>query len=150
MARDLHPQLGHLTFTGVWSSDLQRACHTARLACDTPAVPDARLRELDFGPLEDQDWTQLPEETQREVLAFSENCTQGGELISVFQGRVFEFLDQLPPGTHLLFVHGGLIRLVLRCVGNDRFVPPTTVAKVNWSSRELLELTLGPEVQHRK
>src|SRR5688500_7655080 len=107
MALDLRPRLAGLHFTSVWSSDLQRAKHTAQLAYDGPAQPDARLREIDFGPLEGQDWTQMDEELQKEVLAFSEHCTQGGETITTFESRIFEFLDELPPGTHLLFVHGG-------------------------------------------
>lgn len=145
MARNLRPRLAGLHFTSVWSSDLLRARRTAELAYDHPAVPDARLRELDFGPLEGENWTLMQEDMQKEVLAFSEECTRGGELISVFERRIFGFLDELPPGTHLLFVHGGVIRLVLRAANHDRFVPPTTLAKVNWTRREMLDLLLPAE-----
>ena len=37
-------------FAGVWSSDLQRAVESARLAWGE-ATPDARLRECNFGAL---------------------------------------------------------------------------------------------------
>lgn len=149
MALDLRPKLAGLKFTSVWSSDLERAKHTGRLAYDGKIVPDARLRELDFGPLEGEDWTQMDQDRQREVLAFSEECTCGGELISRFEQRVFNFIEELPHGTHLLFVHGGVIRIVLRALNHDRFVPPTSLAKVNWTRREMVDLILGPDIQRK-
>lgn len=150
MARDLRPRLHTEEFEGVWSSDLQRALHTAQLAYGRPARQDVRLRELDFGPLEGEDWTLIPQHQQREVLAFSEDCTFGGEKISVFEERVFAFLDELSPGRHLLFVHAGVIRVALRRAQADKFVPPTTVAIVNWTRKHLLEMHLGPEMESHK
>ena len=146
MARDLQPRLVPESFDGVWSSDLRRAIHTAELAYGRPTVQDMRLRELDFGPLEGENWNLIPEEQQREVLDFSEHCTFGGEKISTFEERVFRFLDELSPGRHLLFVHAGVIRVALRQAQADRFVPPTTVAVVNWTRKQLLDMHLGPDV----
>ena len=143
MAEALRPILQHELFDRVVASDLARAQDTARLAHSEPAI-EARLRELDFGKLEGMNWETMPADMQREILDFSEECAPGGELISVFQARVFEYLASLPPGRHLLFVHGGVIRLVLRQVGADQFVPPTSVAVVNWSKRHLIELRLAP------
>jgi broad specificity phosphatase PhoE len=143
MARDLRPRLGQHHFDSVWSSDLQRARATAELAYG-PARPDPRIRELDFGPLEGEDWTQLPAEQQQKVVRFEEDCTCGGELISQFEARVLSFIEELPAGNHLLFVHAGVIRAVLRQVQADQYVPPTTVAVINWSQKQLLELHLGP------
>lgn len=145
MAEALRPILEPERFDTVVASDLRRAIETARLAYSTPAV-DARLRELDFGSLEGLVWGEIAQDRQDEVLAFSEHCAPGGEPISVFEARVFDYLRGLAPGRHLLFVHGGVIRLVLRQVGADRFVPPTTVAIVNWSDKRLLDLKLGPFV----
>jgi len=146
MARDLRPRLEPEQFDAVWSSDLQRAIRTAELAYRTPEKQDHRLRELDFGPLEGENWLTIPEDHQKEVIAFGEDCTRGGEKISVFEERVTSFLDQLPPGRHLLFVHAGVIRVALRRVDADHFVPPTSVAIVNWSQGKLLELRFPPEV----
>lgn len=150
MALDLRPRLQGEDFDGVWSSDLRRALDTAQLAYGRPTVEDTRLRELDFGPLEGEDWTCIPEHQQREVMAFSEDCTFGGEKISAFEERVFAFLDELPAGRHLLFVHAGVIRLALRRAQADKFVPPTTVAVINWTQKQLLEMHLGPDIWSHK
>jgi probable phosphoglycerate mutase len=139
----LGPLLRGQTFTSVWSSDLQRARETARIAYGNPRE-DRRLRELDFGELEGLIWSEIPEPQQRAVLDFTDDCVQGGERISTMQARVFEFLDELPDGVHLLFIHGGVIRTMLRQVEADKFVPSTTLAKIDWTRRKLLELTPGP------
>jgi probable phosphoglycerate mutase len=125
MAEALRPLLTVEDFDTVVASDLKRARDTARLAYGEPEV-DRRLKELDFGSLEGQCWTEIPEPLRDAVLAFSEHCAPGGELISRFQSRVFEYIEELSPGRHLLFVHGGVIRLILRQVGADQFVPPTS------------------------
>lgn len=146
MARDLRPGLEPEQFASVWSSDLQRAIHTAELAYGSPEKQDQRLRELDFGPLEGQNWLTIPKDHQKDVIDFCEHCTRGGEKISAFEERVVSFLDHLPPGRHLLFVHAGVIRVALRRVQADHFLPPTSVAIVNWSREELVELRLPPEI----
>ena len=143
MAEALRPLLAPETFDSFVASDLIRAQETARLAYGEPAV-DRRIKELDFGDLEGKRWDDLTESTRNEILAFSEDCAPGGESISVFERRIFDYLEGLTPGRHLLFVHGGVIRLVLRQMGYDRFVPPTSVAVVDWTHRALLELKLGP------
>lgn len=147
MARNLRTRLQPEEFEGVWSSDLRRAVDTAELAYGRPTRRDRRLRELDFGPLEGQDWLLIPKEQQGEVLAFSEDCTLGGEKISTFEQRVFSFLDELRPGRHLLFVHAGVIRVALRPAQADTFVPPTSVAVINWTQKKLLEMHLGPDLR---
>lgn len=145
MAEDLRARLEPEQFDGVWSSDLKRAVRTAELAYRSPERQDPRLRELDFGPLEGENWLTIPADHQKDVIDFGEHCTRGGEKISVFEERVFSFLDQLPFGRHLLFVHAGVIRVALRRVNADHFLPPTSVAIVNWSQGELVELRLPPE-----
>ena len=85
MARDLRPRLEPERFDGVWSSDLKRAIDTAELAYRRPERQDERLRELDFGPLEGENWLTIPAEHQQEVIDFCEHCTRGGEKISAFE-----------------------------------------------------------------
>lgn len=141
MARALRPRLQGHDFRGVWSSDLSRARETGRLAYGSPRE-DERLRELDFGPLEGLDWTTLCPKRQEAVRSFHEHCTEGGETISQLESRVFSFLDDLSPGRHLLFVHAGVIRAVLRPLQADQFVPPTALARISWTQRRLLALEL--------
>jgi len=49
----------------------------------------------------------------------------------------------LPPGRHALFTHGGVVRLLAREVGEDRFVPTGTLVVVDWDSRRLLSVREG-------
>jgi len=144
MARDLAWLTRAESFDGVWSSDLQRAIETARLSTGLSPSQDRRLRELDFGPLEGQDWRAIPEGLQQGVLDFSEDCTCGGEKISDFEERVCGFLNELPPGRHLVYVHAGVIRIALRKVKADRYVTPASVAVVDWSNKKLIDLHAGP------
>lgn len=146
MARNLRPRLEPEQFDGVWSSDLKRAVRTAELAYGSPKKQDQRLRELDFGPLEGENWLTIPADHQQGVIDFCEDCTRGGETISAFEQRVVSFLDQLPPGRHLVFVHAGVIRVALRRVQADNFLPPTSVAIINWSQATLVDLLIPPEI----
>lgn len=143
MASALRPILLEQTFHQVYSSDLRRAIDTARLAGFEP-TPKFELRELDFGAIEGQIWHEIAKEEQDSILRFDEHCAPGGEPISVLNQRVFGFVDELPPGRYALFVHGGVIRCLLRPVGADQFVPPTSIAHIDWTNKTLLRLSLGP------
>jgi 2,3-bisphosphoglycerate-dependent phosphoglycerate mutase len=143
MARALKSILNHYQFDQIFSSDLQRAIDTARLAGYEPSTKSA-LRELDFGSVEGKIWQELPTSEQESILRFDEHCAPGGETISQLEARVIGFVDSLPPGRHALFVHGGVIRCLLRPVGADQFVPPTSIAHINWTNKTLLTLQLGP------
>jgi probable phosphoglycerate mutase len=57
-ARAIRPVLEGENFTAVWSSDLDRAVTTARLAWGEPRV-EPRLREINFGELEGRGWKTL-------------------------------------------------------------------------------------------
>jgi predicted hydrolase (HD superfamily) len=48
------------------------------------------------------------------------------------------FVDELPPGRHALFTHGGVVRLLARELGEDRFVPTGTLLVVDWDAHQLL------------
>jgi probable phosphoglycerate mutase len=122
-ARSLTEGLARRRFTGVWSSDLVRATETARLAA-REAVGDSRLRELNFGRLEGSRWDECPPEVRGALLASDGFRAPGGESVAELRSRVFGFLDTLAGGEHLVFTHGGVIRLLLREAGRDRPVPP--------------------------
>ncbi len=108
-------------FAGVWSSDLIRAVESARLAWG-PAVADARLRECNFGSLEGCSYREA-DSTYGEVFRlFRGFQAPDGESHAEFRDRIHQFVEELEPGRHLLFVHGGVIRALTQDLGIDRFV----------------------------
>jgi probable phosphoglycerate mutase len=136
-ARAVAPALAGEPFHGVWSSDLDRAVTTARLAWGEPRT-DARLREINFGTLEGQPWQTLAPEYKQAFIAFDGFHPPGGESLDEVRERVFAFLAVLPAGRHLLFTHGGVIRLLCRIAGRDGFQPTGTVVGLDWSARRFL------------
>ena len=137
-ATSLKPLLADHEFDGVWSSDLLRAIDTARIAVGEPTV-DRRLRELDFGDLEGAVWDELDGETRAGLKEFESFQSPGGESAGVFVDRVFEFLDDLAAGCHVVFAHGGVIRAIGRVCGSDGFPSHADIVKVDWTNRRSLE-----------
>ena len=113
----------HSTYDGVWSSDLSRSTETAAVALMT-ATADERLRELDFGDLEGKKWEDCPSEVRRALLEFDSFVAPGGESTARLRARVVDFVSSIGDGRHLLFTHGGVIRLVLRAHGIESRVLP--------------------------
>jgi len=141
-AAALRPRLAGQRFDSVWASDLDRALQTARLAWGEP-LQDARLREMSFGGLEGQAWEALSA-TERDALTrFSGFTAPGGESFDALRTRVLAFVDSLGPGRHLLFTHGGVVRLLSRETGEDSFVPTGTLLVVDWEARQILSRTDG-------
>jgi len=137
-AAALRPVLEGERFDGVWSSDLRRAVRTAVLAFAGAARPDARLREMSFGTLEGQAWETLDEKWQSALVRFEGFEPPGGETFDDLRRRVFGFVEALAPGRHLLFTHGGVVRLLSREVGADEFVSTGTLLAIDWDARRLL------------
>lgn len=142
-ARALHAQLADTGFAGVWSSDLRRAVRTARLAGFEPRR-DRRLREISFGRLEGASWAHLEARTKDALLRFEGFAPPGGESLTDLRRRVLGFLAELSPGRHLVFAHGGVIRMLTRDVGYDAFLPTGSVAALDWTGRRLLSVTTPP------
>jgi probable phosphoglycerate mutase len=138
-ARNAARHLAGLTFDGVWSSDLSRAVATARLAWGEP-TPDRRLRELSFGELEGRQWGALGGEREAALMEFQSFCAPGGEDLSELRARVLGFVGELAPGRHLLFTHGGVIRVLTSDLGQDRFLQNGAVAVLDWTARRLLRV----------
>ena len=136
-AKAVRPVLDGSEFAGVWSSDLKRALHTAFLAWGQP-VADPRLREVNFGELEGKSWETLDPSYKKALIDFEGFDPPGGETLEEVRERVAGFLSELSPGRHLLFTHGGVIRLLTREVGHDGFVPTGTVVGLDWSRRVAL------------
>lgn len=136
-ASAVRPLLAGERFAGVWSSDLSRAARTARLAWGE-ARPDRRLREINFGELEGHPWATLDAGLKLGLSSFVGFSPPGGETIEAMRERVGTFISELPPGRHLLFTHGGVIRALTREVGDDSFQPTGTVVALDWTARKLL------------
>lgn len=126
-ARRLKEVSSSMRFTSVWSSDLVRSIETAELSIGSVGR-DPRLRELDFGDLEGRTWDECPPAVQEELIAFDGFAAPGGESVAGLAERVQNFLGELGPGDHLLFTHGGVIRLLLRATGRDEHVHPGELA----------------------
>ena len=139
-AAALRPRLAGERFDSVWSSDLDRALRTARLAWGEPRR-DARLREMNFGELEGRSWDALLPEQRDVVARFSDFTAPGGESFDALRTRVLSFVDSLGPGRHLLFTHGGVVRVLSREAGVDAFVPTGTLLVVDWEARRILSRT---------
>ena len=136
-ASALRPLLAGERFEGVWSSDLRRAVATARLAWGEPQQ-DARLREMGFGSLEGRLWASLEPQVEEALARFEGFAAPGGETFGDLRARVLSFLGGLPAGRHLVFTHGGVVRLLSREVGEDYFVPTGTLLVLDWDARLLL------------
>ncbi|GAA6734611.1 histidine phosphatase family protein [Thermus oshimai] len=117
------------------SSDLRRALRTAELAGFAPQATPS-LREIHFGLLEGALWEGLDPVHKEALLRFQGFRPPGGETLEVFQERVFRFLEELREPS-LLFTHGGVVRAVLRALGEDGLVPPGHVVVVDWPHRVL-------------
>jgi probable phosphoglycerate mutase len=141
-AAALRPRLDGHAFDSVWSSDLDRALRTARLAWGEPRV-DARLREMSFGELEGRSWETLAPGQQGALMRFSGFDTPGGESFEALRARVLSLVDSLAPGRHLFFTHGGVVRLLSREAGEDSFVPTGTLLVLDWGRRRLVSRTDG-------
>ena len=136
-AEALRPVIDGRRFEGVWSSDLQRAVETARLA-GGKATPDRRLRECNFGVWEGRPFDEVDAADAKVFLGFRDFNMQGGDSHGSFLQRIEGFVNELPVGRHLLFVHGGVIRILTQDLGVDRFVPTGSVVGVDWTNRRLL------------
>jgi probable phosphoglycerate mutase len=136
-AAALRPLLEGERFDGVWSSDLRRARRTAQLAWGE-ARPDPRLREMSFGRLEGASYPTLEPRWQEGLARFEDFAPPGGETFAEMRARVLSFVTDLPPGRHLVFTHGGVVRMLAREAGLDSFVPTGTLLVLDWEARRLL------------
>lgn len=118
-AKALARRLARYTFDAAFSSDLQRAYHTAQLALPATELRcDARLREIHFGVLEGKIWEGLEGDEGRILESWREdpyhNRLPGGESYRDLAARMAEWIESLPrSGRFVAFAHGGSIRSAL-------------------------------------
>ena len=136
-AEALRESIDGKEFDGVWSSDLQRAIESARLAWGEPTI-DRRLRECNFGALEGCTYEEA-DSTYSEVFhEFRDFQAPEGESHEVMRRRIHGFVGGLEPGSHLIFVHGGVIRILIQDLGVDRFVPTGSLVGLDWTAQKVL------------
>ena len=107
---------------------------TAHRACFAPAL-DARLRELDFEEIESLTFDECPPQQQEALAQFDEFSAPSGESVARLRQRVFEFINALIPGNHLICTHGSVIRLLLRAAGRHDWPEPASVLRLDWDPR---------------
>ncbi|MEX2651706.1 MAG: histidine phosphatase family protein [Acidimicrobiia bacterium] len=134
-ARSVRDRIEPRSFTGIWTSDLTRACEFARLVRDG-ARPDPRLREFDFGEIEGNTWAECDPTIQAALASFDDFDALGGESVAGFRSRVVEFVDELSSGAHLVFTHGGVIRLLTRLSGEEQSPSPGEMVSLGWDERK--------------
>ncbi len=138
-AETLRPLIENQEFTSVWSSDLKRAVTTARIAWGEPQI-DARIRELNFGEIEGRPFDEVDDPTGAAILGFRDFAMPGGETRSTFAQRVESFINDLPAGRHLLFTHGGVVRLLVQDLGIDRFLATGSLVSVDWRRKQVIDV----------
>lgn len=149
-ARRVGEMLAGERYDRVWSSDLRRAMESARLAAEggsswPPAVADARLRELNFGRFEGRGYDEVGGRFGEVVARFRDFEVPGGESWQGFRDRIMAFVDELEKGRHLLFVHGGVIRVLTQDLGLDRFVTTGSVVVIAPRDGRLLDIREAEE-----
>lgn len=114
-AQALQPLFQNYTIDRVYSSDLSRACDTAKLAipgCEPIQTPD--LREYDIGsiaPIRQADFFALHGDVKGDYTPF------GGENTQMVTARLQHFLDSLaadPVPYAAAFSHNGTMKCLLR------------------------------------
>lgn len=96
-AQDAAKEFGGLCFDRVYSSPLGRAIQTAEIvAPGVPIVVDDRLIEMDYGPYEGADLTNMPSELIEFFRDFVHNpAPEGMEQLSSVVKRAGAFIEEI-------------------------------------------------------
>ncbi|MFA5625614.1 MAG: histidine phosphatase family protein [Bradymonadales bacterium] len=137
-AKAVRPKLENIHFDAVYSSDLQRAVITARLAYGEP-TQDARLRETNFGDYDGMPIANLDPNWVEELYVFKDFSAPNGESKAQTKNRVVDFINTLAPGRYLVVCHGGVIRTLTNELGEDRFINNTEILRIDWTNQKILE-----------
>ncbi len=141
-----------LAFDRLYSSDLRRATETATplaQALRLSLIPSPLLREIDVGQLAGLS----RQETEARFPEFLAQAAQdpwntprpGGESMAQVASRLQAFLQDLPPGRHLVVTHGGVIRAALKLALDlngeawQRFhIQNTSITRILFPGKEVL------------
>lgn len=122
-ARQLHSQLKNIQLNKIYSSPLQRAVQTAKIATGENSIyTDERIIEVDFGSWEGktrEEFTKENPDSWNRWVENPENTRAGdtGESAAIVVDRVGKFFDsvlkEIPSGNVLVVGHNGINRLFL-------------------------------------
>jgi len=139
------------SFAAIYSSDLLRAWHTARIAATGLGLavsPAPTLRERHFGVMQgvtaSEAREQLPHAHRHHQARTPDYDFDSGESLIVFAARVMSGLDALAerhPGQSVLaFTHGGVLDIVYRAATGRALDAPRDFtlpnAALNWLERD--------------
>jgi alpha-ribazole phosphatase len=151
-ARRLAERLRQKTIDIIYSSDLLRASQTAAILAEgrgIQPVPDARLREMNFGVLEGLRFDEANLRWPKMIAAWLQDYNQppqGGERMDEFCARVAGFTSQLRQENEdkcvLVVAHGGPLREIIKAVLG---VPSVTSLWFNLDHAGLSEIQIHPE-----
>lgn len=140
------------TLDAIYSSDLQRAQHTAQAIARTtlPAHEQVRthtgLRERGFGIFEGKTWAEIetnwPDESRRWRQRDPEFAPEGGETLLQLRERVLSTLTDIAiqhKGQHIAIVtHGGVLDMLYRLATGQELYAPRTWELANAGFNRLL------------
>lgn len=140
------------TLDAVYSSDLQRALHTAQavasatLAAGQSVRVHTGLRERGFGLFEGKTWAEIetnwPEESRRWRQRDPQFAPEGGETLLQLRERVHATFSEIAaqhPGQHIAIVtHGGVLDMLYRLATGQELYAPRTWELANAGFNRLL------------
>lgn len=128
-ARQIGDQFRHEGITAIYSSDLQRALHTAQVIAERlqlPVICDKRLREISLGEWEgmltEEIIARYPQEWQRRQNDPLNAHAPRGESLSQVAERVraaAEEIAQEYPSSSVMIVSHGMALAVLYCLAHN-------------------------------
>lgn len=129
-ARALQPRLASQYFDKIYSSPLQRAMETARIALpDAAIIPEARIKERKFGSYEGKRVQDLSPQELEGFQRWKRNPElpiPDGESQGEFWARIEAWLHDVPAeGKIIAFCHGGVIYALMKAL----FALPTAFGR---------------------
>jgi probable phosphoglycerate mutase len=141
--------------TAIYSSDLQRALHTAQTvaqACSAPVVVHKGLRERGFGFLEGHTYREIDDRWPADARAWRQRDVVshpgGGESLLQFYNRcigtALQLVSQHPGGQVVLVAHGGVLDCLYRAATQLSLTAPrswqlgnATINRLLWTPQGL-------------
>lgn len=148
-AERLAEALSNESIDAIYTSDLARACDTARAVArktGVEAVTDVSLRERHFGAFEGQTFSEIesrwPEQAARWRRRDPDFAAEGGETLQAFYDRCVAAAARCAkahPGQQILLVaHGGVLDVLYRAATRVGLQAPRTWEIANAAVNRLL------------